>query len=61
MADIHMICGVEGCEQSWDLKPAAMKKTLDDHRRIAHPGWTPPQAKPMDVYRLDFSRRGRQL
>ncbi len=61
MAEIHIICGTDGCEESWDVKPAAMKKTLEAHRRIAHPGWTPPQAKPMDPYRLDFSRRGRQL
>jgi hypothetical protein len=61
MAEIHVICGTDGCEESWDVKPAAMKKTLDAHRRIAHPGWTPPEAKAPDLYRLDFSRRGRQL
>jgi hypothetical protein len=38
-----------------------MKKTLEEHRRTTHPGWEPPQAKPMDMYRLDYSRRGRQL
>jgi hypothetical protein len=61
MAEIHLICGADGCEESWDVKPAAMKKTLEEHRRLVHPGWTAPETKPMDAYRLDFSRRGRQL
>ena len=61
MATVNITCGIDGCEASWDVKPAAMKKTLEAHRRTDHAGWEPPQAKPMDVYRLDFSRRGRQL
>jgi hypothetical protein len=61
MADVNVICGIEGCDASWSVKPAAMKKALDEHRRVAHPGWEQPAAKPMDAYRLDYFRRGRQL
>jgi hypothetical protein len=61
MANVNITCGIDGCEASWSVKPAAMKKTLEEHRRTTHPGWEPPQAKPMDMYRLDYSRRGRQL
>jgi hypothetical protein len=61
MADVNITCGIDGCEASWDVKPGAMKKTLEEHRRVAHPGWAPPAAKPMDAYRLDYFRRGRQF
>lgn len=61
MAEVHITCGIDGCEESWDVKPAAMKKTLEEHRKRVHPGWAPPEAKPMDPYRLDYNRRGRQF
>jgi hypothetical protein len=61
MAKVHVTCGVDGCDASWDVNAAAMKKTLADHRRVAHPGWTPPEKKPGEAYRLDYSQRGRQL
>jgi len=60
MADVNITCGVDGCDASWSVKPATMKKTLADHRKIAHPGWEPPEAKRMDAYRLDYFSRGRQ-
>ena len=61
MANVHIICGIEGCEVSWDVKPAAMKKTLEQHRRVAHPGWTPPEKKLGEPYRLDYGGRARQF
>jgi hypothetical protein len=61
MANVHVKCGIDGCDAEWDLKPAAMKKTLDEHRKVAHPGWTPPEKKLGEPYRLNYFQRGRQL
>jgi hypothetical protein len=38
-----------------------MKKSMDDHRRQAHPDWVKPASKAMTPYRLDYSSRGRQF
>ena len=61
MAKVHVKCGVDGCTAAWDLNAAQIKKTLADHRKVAHPGWTPPEKKLGDPYRLNFPQRGRQL
>lgn len=61
MAKVHITCGIEGCTASWDVNPAAMKKTLEQHRKVAHPGWKAPEPKLGDPYRMNFAQRGRQL
>jgi hypothetical protein len=61
MAKVQVTCGIEACDATWSLAPAAMKKTLQEHRERVHPGWLPPEKKAMTPYRLDYSGRGRQF
>lgn len=62
MAAVQLKCGIEGCGASWTVASAKqMKKSMDDHRRDAHPDWVDPEPKPMTPYRLDYSGRGRQF
>ena len=61
MAQVQMTCGIDGCTATWSVAPSQMKKSVEEHRRRFHPGWTPPPPKPMNPYRLDYSRRARQF
>jgi hypothetical protein len=62
MAAVQLTCEIDGCNSTWSVAaPRLMKKSMDDHRREFHPGWVPPEPKPMNAYRLDYTRRGRQL
>lgn len=61
MANVQLTCGIEGCDASWTVAPSKMKKTLQEHRALVHPGWVPPEPKPMTPYRLDYSGRARKF
>jgi hypothetical protein len=62
MAAIQLKCDIDGCGETWTVASAKqMKKSMDDHRRAAHPDWVKPDAQPMNAYRLDYSGRARQF
>lgn len=61
MAKVLLTCGIDGCRETWSVAPALMKKTMAEHRRVAHPGWVEPDLKPMTPYRLDYSGRARRF
>jgi len=62
MAAVQLKCQINGCGATWSVaSPKLMKKSMDDHRKQAHPDWVKPDPTPMSPYRLDYSRRGRQF
>ena len=62
MAAVQLKCEIDGCGMSWSVTSAAkMKASTEQHRRAFHPGWRPPEPKPMTAYRLDYSNRARQF
>jgi hypothetical protein len=62
MAAVQLTCEIDGCTASWNVASAKlMKKSMDDHRAEAHPGWVKPDARPMTPYRLDYSGRARKF
>jgi hypothetical protein len=62
MAAVQLKCAIDGCDAVWSVaSPKQMKKSMDDHRAKAHPGWVKPDAKPMNAYRLDYSSRARKF
>jgi hypothetical protein len=62
MAAIQLSCEIDGCTETWSVASARlMKKSMEDHRKRAHPNWTQPEPKPMTPYRLDYSSRARQF
>jgi hypothetical protein len=62
MAAVQLKCEIDGCGMSWSVSsPAKMKASVAEHRKSHHPGWTAPERKPMNAYRLDYSNRARQF
>jgi hypothetical protein len=61
MADVQLKCGIDGCGREWAVAQKKMKESMAEHRRRFHPGWVPPEPKPMTAYRLDYSGRARQF
>jgi hypothetical protein len=54
MAEVQLGCAIDGCAETWTVaSPKLMKKSMDDHRKVFHPGWVKPEPRQATAQRLD--------
>jgi hypothetical protein len=63
MAAVQLSCAIDGCDSTWSVASAKhMKKSMDEHRAEAHPGWVKPEpTTAMTAYALQYTSRARQF